>query len=216
MNTNPEAKRILCLGDSNTWGWVPGKMGTERFAIDVRWPGVLQKLLGDGYEVIEEALGARTISTDDPRPELPLRNALQTLPIILESHLPLDLVVIMLGTTETKEMMNLSAQEIGQKMHELILCIKNFRTLDDSASPEVLILVPPIVDERAEFASTLFRGATKKCKELASIYRELAKLQGCLFFDTSSVAIVGEDGVHITEQGHKAIAEGIVEILTRL
>lgn len=183
-------------------------MGKERYGTDIRWPGVLQKLLGEDYEVIEEALGARTISTDDPRPELPLRNALQTLPIILESHLPLDLIIIMLGTTETKEMMNLSAEEIGVKMKEMIQFVKGHKTLDNSTSPQVMLLAPPVVDETAEFASKLFKGATQKCKDLLSVYKELAGELGIRFFD-ASIARVGEDGVHITEEGHLKIAEGI-------
>lgn len=214
MNTHSSAKRILCYGDSNTWGWVPGKMGKERYAADIRWPGVLQELLGKDYEVIEEALGARTISTDDPRPELPLRNALQTAPIILESHLPLDLVIIMLGTTETKEMMPLSAPEIGEKMGDLIGFIQNFKTLENFSSPRILLLVPPIVDETTEFAATLFKGATKKSKKLRDVYSSLAQRSRTLFFDASH-AEVGIDGVHITKNGHQSIAEGVATVVRR-
>ena len=60
MNTNPKAKRILCFGDSNTWGRIPGKK-FRRFPVDQRWTGILQKLLGEDYEVIEEGLTARVV-----------------------------------------------------------------------------------------------------------------------------------------------------------
>lgn len=61
-------KRILCFGDSLTWGWIPVTEGvpTERFPRDVRWTGVMADRLGDGYEVIEEGLSARTTTAEDP------------------------------------------------------------------------------------------------------------------------------------------------------
>lgn len=57
MNRNNKAKRVLCYGDSNTWGRVPSGMGEERYPVDTRWPGILQNLLGENYEIIEEGLG---------------------------------------------------------------------------------------------------------------------------------------------------------------
>ena len=62
MNTNPNAINILCFGDSNTYGQKPDKTG--RYEANVRWTGVLQQLLGDGYYVIEEGLGSRTTDAD--------------------------------------------------------------------------------------------------------------------------------------------------------
>ncbi len=61
-------KRILCFGDSLTWGWVPvaDGMPTERFPRDRRWTGVLADQLGDRHVVIEEGLSARTTNIDDP------------------------------------------------------------------------------------------------------------------------------------------------------
>ena len=61
-------KRIMCFGDSLTWGWVPVIEGvpTTRYSADVRWTGVMQKELGRDYVVIEEGLSARTTPLDDP------------------------------------------------------------------------------------------------------------------------------------------------------
>ena len=64
-------KRILCYGDSNTWGYDPVETGTEgsaaaRFPEDVRWTGVLQRQLGPGYRVLEEGLNGRTTAFQDP------------------------------------------------------------------------------------------------------------------------------------------------------
>jgi lysophospholipase L1-like esterase len=211
MNING-TKRILCYGDSNTWGWVPSRMGKQRFDASVRWPGVLQKKLGDTYEVIEEGLGARTTMFDDPRPEFPGRNGLETLQVILESHLPLDYVILMLGTTDTKEMMNLSSDDIALGMRKLIISIKQFRTLDGTKSPEILVVVPPIVDERCEFASKLFAGGTQKAELLRELYSQVADEEDVLFLDpTKDVSVDAAEGVHIDAQNHRKLAELIFE-----
>lgn len=57
-------RHILCYGDSNTWGYTPGT--GERHAPDVRWTGVLRRLLGEGWEVLEEGMNGRTTVFDNP------------------------------------------------------------------------------------------------------------------------------------------------------
>ena len=96
------AKRILCFGDSLTWGWVPvaDGMPTERYPRKDRWPGALADKLGSDYLVLEEGLSARTTNIDDPTD--PRLNGSKYLPASLASHLPLDLVILMLGTNDTK------------------------------------------------------------------------------------------------------------------
>ena len=89
-------RTILCFGDSNTWGDPPG--GNGRFAWHERWTGILQSSLGDGFRVIEEGLCGRTTCFDDPFS--PNRNGLAYLTVALETHCPLDLLIIMLGTND--------------------------------------------------------------------------------------------------------------------
>ena len=202
--------RILCYGDSNTWGWVPSSMGTKRYS--GRWPVVLQRLLGDKYTVIEEGLGGRTTSFDDPRSEFPERNGLKTLPIILETHLPLDLVIIMLGTTDTKEMLNLSSEKIAEGMSSLVKVTKKYRTLTGTSSPQILIIVPPIVKEDCEIASKLFKGGTLKGKKLVELYERVAKEEGVLYLDpTTNIKVDDKEGIHIDEQNHERLAKLIYE-----
>jgi lysophospholipase L1-like esterase len=87
-------KTILCYGDSNTWGYAPGT--GKRYLRHERWTGVLQQLLGSNAVVIEEGLNGRTTTLDDPTK--PFRNGKDYLIPCLDSHAPLDLVVLMLGT----------------------------------------------------------------------------------------------------------------------
>ena len=103
-------KTVLCYGDSNTWGFDPATR--TRFPPHVRWTGVLGQRLGDGYQVIEEGLNGRTTRWDDPIE--PDRNGLAYLRPCVESHQPLDLIVIMLGTNDLKRRFDLSASDIAQ------------------------------------------------------------------------------------------------------
>lgn len=217
MNINTKTKRILCYGDSNTWGWVPQSMGLARFPIENRWTGILQKLLGSDYEVIEEGLGGRTTMFDDPRPEFPERNGAKILPIILESHLPLDLVIIMLGTTDTKEMMKLSGEQIVDGMHNLVKIVKNYKVLTGYSSPRILIIVPPVVNEKASFASTLFKGASQKGVYLIEAYKQLADNEGLLYLNPTEEVMVDEnEGVHIDSRNHQILAELIYKKLNQI
>ncbi len=208
MNTNKLAKRILCYGDSNTWGWVPNSLGAQRYSAEERWPGRLQTLIGNGYDVIEEGLGARTTMFEDPRPDYPGRNGLQTLPVVLETHLPLDFIILMLGTTDTKAMMNLTSEQISEGMRRLVKTIKQYRLLDGSQPPQILIVVPPIVNEQADFASKLFQGSSVKSRALIEAYREVSEAEGVLYLDpTSEVMVDPADGVHLNADNHRWLAQ---------
>src|SRR6185312_15728191 len=122
-------KTILCYGDSNLRGFIPGtfdeKTGlSARYAKNKRWTGVLQNKLGDKYDVIEEGLNGRTTNLDEIIPGRPFRNGLALLPACLESHYPIDLVIFMLGTNDTKVQFNRTAEEIAEGMRELVKVIK--------------------------------------------------------------------------------------------
>lgn len=216
MNINPEALRILCFGDSNTRGYIPGSMGKKRYPSNVRWTGVLQSELGNKYEVIEEGLDARTTAYNDPRPEYPLRNGRQLLQISLDIHKPFEWVVIMLGTTDTKEMLGLTPQEIARGMEENIKLIKSYDYGDKVKVPEILMVTPPVVKEEAEFASQFFEGATEKGKQLVSLYKNLAKKYSCNYLDSSNIAEPdGIEGVHLTKESHKNLGEAIFKIIKK-
>lgn len=153
---------------------------------------------------------------DDPRPEFPERNGLKTLPIILESHLPLDYVIVMLWTTETKEMMNISSQETTEGMRQIIKTIKWYKILEWTTTPQIILIVPPIVQETADFASKLFIWGTAKATALRDSYAQLAKEEGILYLDpTEKVKVDEHDGVHIDEVNHKKLATIIFDIIKK-
>src|SRR3989338_4272861 len=123
MNLNSNTKKIICYGDSNTWGCIPDSV--ERYSVGVRWTGLLQKMLGEDYEVIEEGLNGRTTVLDDPQVERIGKNGKTYLLPCLESQNPLDMVVVMLGTNDTKAKFNRTPQQIAEGLEELIRIIKD-------------------------------------------------------------------------------------------
>ena len=206
---------ILCFGDSNTWGYVPGK--GERFPREVRWPGVLGRELGDGVLVIEEGQNGRTTVWDDPVEGH--KNGLAYLVPCLESHRPLDLVVLMLGTNDLKARFSVPPFDIGWSIRSLLDAICRSGAGRSGKPPGALLVVPPPLGTLTEFAE-LFAGGPEKSRRLAPQYRAAAGAFGADFLDAADAAAVSDaDGVHLDAGGHetlgKAVAAKVREIRRR-
>jgi len=138
-------KNIMCYGDSLTWGWVPVKEGspTHRYPYDQRWTGVMAAALGSGYHMIEEGLSARTTCLDDPND--PRLNGANYLPSAIASHLPLDLVIVMLGTNDTKSYFRRTPYEIANGMAKLVgqILTSAGGIGTPYPAPRALVIAPP-------------------------------------------------------------------------
>ncbi|AQA02817.1 hydrolase [Mycobacterium sp. MS1601] len=208
-------RRILCFGDSLTWGWIPVEEGvpTERFPRDVRWTGVLADLLGDRYEVIEEGLSARTTTAEDPAD--PRLNGSQYLPSCLASHLPLDLVILMLGTNDTKANFGRTPFDIATGMGVLATQVLTSAGGVGTSypAPQVLIVAPPPLGELPHpWFDLVFSGGREKTAELARVYSALASFMKVPFFDAGSVISTdGVDGIHFTEANNRDLGVALAE-----
>ena len=198
-------KTVLCFGDSNTWGYEP--LVARRYPADVRWTGVLQNSLGDGFRVIEEGLNGRTNVTNEA--ERPIRSGLDVLPVILESHRPLDLVVIMLGTNDLKHDFNLSAEQIADGARQVCRCVIDCEYLLDNP-PQILLISPTHVELMTEEEQGLFIGAIEKSRELAEHYQAVAENLGIHFLDASKIVVKTDlDGVHWDADQHYKFGESL-------
>ena len=215
-----EQKRILCFGDSLTWGWNPVVDGVpvNRYPKAIRWTGVLADELGSGFEIIEEGLSGRTTNLDDP---LDSRlNGSNYLPSALASHLPLDLVVLMLGTNDTKSYFNRSSSDIAIGMAYLVGQVAKSAGGVGTAysAPQTLIIAPPPIQRiDIDWFKIEFSGAEQKTKELAEKYRALSEISGSHFLNAGEIICTnGVDGIHFSEQNNldlgKAVAEKIKQI----
>lgn len=226
VNTTEKIK-IMCYGDSNTFGWMPVEIGapTTRYPSDVRWTGILQKELGDQYQIIEEGLNGRTAGVDDYAnglsdaisKDLNL-NGRPTLLPILKSQLPVDLVVIMLGTNDVKYYLEQTPEQIAVSMEKLATLVNESVQKETEwmqyEAPKVLIIAPvPVIQGKAAGLNELFQGGDVPSKELAKLYEEVANKTGAEFFDAASLIPVadGVDGIHLTPEAHNKLGIALAE-----
>ena len=195
--------RILCYGDSNTWGYISGT-DHQRYGEDERWTKVLAKKLGENFEIIEEGLNSRTLISNDNRPEREGRNGYEYLLPCLDSHDPIDLVIIMLGTNELKTTYNKSIEEIGDIFEKyFVKTILNRKSQFQNKYPELLIVAPPLAKDDGKGK---YEGALEKSERFNEIYGEIAEDNDCYFIDNSLLE-TGIDGVHLTKESHNLLAE---------
>lgn len=198
-------RSVLCYGDSNTWGYEPGSK--RRLDHTQRWPGVLREDLSTGYLVAEEGLNGRTTVWTDPLAEY--RNGKHLLMPCLETHKPLDLVILMLGTNDLKRKFSASPYDIARGVAVLITIIRTSNSGGDGASPEILLLCPPPVGKLTEFAE-MFEGAEEKSRQLARHYRSVASEFGCHFLNTGEIIRSSDiDGIHLEAGEHAKLGAAV-------
>jgi lysophospholipase L1-like esterase len=205
-------KTILCYGDSNTWGYNPRTQ--DRFTTAERWTGVLTQELGAAFRIVEEGLNGRTTVWDDPIEGY--KNGKEYLIPCLESHRPIDLVVIMLGTNDLKTRFSVSAYDIAQSVAVLVDLVQRSTAGPAGGAPRVLLVAPPVVGKLTGFAE-MFEDAQAKSAKFSEYYRNVADLYRCEFLDAAQVIVSSElDGIHFEADQHqklgKAVAVRVKEI----
>ena len=200
-------KHILCIGDSNTHGYCADPRACEdggiRFNENERWPCLLQQKLGESWLVTEEGLSGRTTVFEDP-----IHESMSTLPVLyplLKSHEVIDLLILMLGTNDTKERFNASAALIGQGMARLI---QKAKTVDcwGTHEPRILVVAPPPIGEGFH-DEIMGHGCVEKSRNIARWYALVAVQEGCDFLDAHGCDFNQIDFMHLTRQGHAQLAE---------
>ena len=215
-------KHIICFGDSNTHGYCADPAdcadGGIRFNEDERWTRLLQKKLGDEYLVIEEGLSGRTTCFDDPIHEA--MSGLDYITPCLKSHEDVDLLIIMLGTNDTKDRFYASAGCIAIGMGRLV---KKAMATEcwGGKKPNILVLCPPPIGDgmhTSACAETMGKLCAERSRELAYYYKEQCQLIGCHFADAAEMgAEFNEvDYMHLTRKGHAALAEALAKLVPEL
>ena len=193
-------RHVICLGDSNTHGYCGAQEGETlcggRFSEAERWPCLLQRALGEEYLVIEEGLCGRT--TVFPDPLEPGLDAISYLRPCLLSHAPVSLLILMLGTNDTKERFGLSAEEIARGMERLARQAMS----EDCWGPG------------GPEAAAMGRGCAEKSRQLAEHYRRLAARLGARFLDGEGCELNRVDHMHLTQAGHAQLAARVGAVLS--
>ena len=205
-------KHILCYGDSNTWGYVPAGNGA-RFPSNVRWPGVLSKLLRTNYRITEEGLCGRTTVWDDPFAPGIERNGRKIIGTILDSHKPLDLVILLLGTNDLKTCFAATPQDIATGAELLALAAHNIDFgPGEGKPPSVLVVCPPSVWEVTTSFGPLFKGGREKSLALREAFRQMSKRNGVpLLYAEDFVQSDPSDGIHLSAESHGILGQEVAK-----
>ena len=206
---------ILVFGDSNSHGTMAmtrfGQL--DRFPRAARWPEVMGMALG--RDVVVEGHPGRTTVHDDPI-EGAHKNGLTVLPALLESHRPLSLVVVMLGTNDCKARFSLRGWDIAAgagRLAQVVLA----STAGPRGRPPLAMLVAPVPVEEAGVLAETFQGGRARSRAIAPALEAEAARLGCAFLDAGRHAAVDPtDGVHLTEGGHATLGRAMVEAVGAL
>lgn len=199
-------KTIVCYGDSNTYGFNP-KNGM-RYPQNVRWTGRLAALLGDAYQIVEEGCNGRTTVFDDPIEGW--KNGLYYVKPCLNSHKPVDMVILMLGSNDLKRTFCASAEDIANGAKRLVEEIYDFADQKQGFRPKVILVSPPVIGPAivdSSFAYAFDETAIKRSEEFAKHYMQVARSCNCIFVNAAQYVTSSEvDGLHLSEDAHEALA----------
>lgn len=171
--------------------------------------------LGPGWQVIAEGHPGRTSVHDDPI-EGAHRNGSRVLLSLLESHRPLDLVILMLGTNDLKARFGVSAQEIALGVESLVSTVRSSASGPDAGAPQILVVTPTPILETGVLAD-FFRGGAAKSQGLADTFATMGQRAQVPVFDAGSVCAVSTtDGVHFEPNALVALGEALADQVQKL
>lgn len=199
-------KRILCYGDSNTWGFIAGT--GQRYSSDIRWTGRLQKMFPE-YTIIEEGMNGRTTVYDDPL--TPGCNGLTYLTPCLISQAPLDMVIISIGTNDLKVT---AGRQAGAAAQGVGMLVNKTREILGKDIPILIISPIWIGYERKDQGPlwVLSESCYEESRKFPMFFNAIAMQLGCYILDAQEVAQPGKtDAVHMDEENHAKLADAVAE-----
>lgn len=204
-------KEILIYGDSYVYGKIPGG---DRYSISQRFSGLVQEMLGSDYMIVEEGLRGRMLFGENKY--FPERDGFQQFGPIVGSHLPLDLIVFVLGANDCNSGNELEPHEIANKYALYLDKIKFWCEFHKCLLPQILIVTPPILDEiSAQKAfGNIFAGSAKKSKLLQDTVYDVSKDFGWEVLKASEhVSVSSIDGIHLDLENNRKLATQITTII---
>ena len=178
----------------------------------------MQQALGGDYKVIEEGQNGRTIATEDPAEGE--KNGLSYIGACLESHTPLDYVIIMLGSNDCKRKFSYSSMDIAGEMQIMLEKVQSYNRYRCNDMFKVILVAPP------HFADTIrdswlgdsfgYENAVKLSKELATWYKQLADMYGCTFVDAAEyVKASPVDSIHLDSESQRTLGMALAEVIKK-
>jgi len=206
---------VVCFGDSLTWGFNP--VDKSRYGHDIRWTRLLQKVLGPDFYVVEAGVNGRTTVFEDPVKGD--KNGLKHLETVRKTHMPVDILVLMLGTNDLQARFGMNAETIAIAMGRLLDFAR--RPTDDveGRAPKVLLMAPPPLAsmDGTPFAAQFSEQSVAESHRLAACYRQKAAEYGAAFFDTGSVMSASAvDAIHFDAEPQADLAKAVAAEVRKL
>ncbi len=202
---------ILVYGDSMSWGIIPESRQRQPFA--KRWTGVLQQALGNSYRVIEECLNGRTTQFDDP--SRLARNGLSTINMILETHAPIDFVIVMLGINDFQDVIGATARDSAKGLRKLVAQIQSFKPESMQVPAAVMVIIPPEIQKPRSTMSAKFSGYARAEHSEKEYIAALADLSVSTVLSSAVIGLSKVDGIHLDEADHLTLGRHIALQLSK-
>jgi lysophospholipase L1-like esterase len=207
---------VLCYGDSNTHGTAPMREldDVARFGPGERWAGIMRTTLGSDWWVVEEGLPGRTTVLDDPIEGI-YKNGLTALPAVLESHRPIDIITIALGTNDLKMRFSMPPTDIAAGAGILVEIVRNvLRPFGEQ--PKILLMAPPPILETGCLAD-MFAGGAAKSQSFGRHYAAMAKKLDVGFLDFGTlIKSSAVDGIHFDRDAHQNLGSAVAKAVRAL
>jgi len=204
--------RILCYGDSNTYGF--NAEDSSRFPSDVRWPSVMAQQLGEGMHVIEEGCNGRTILDVSPFDDM--LNGTSYLPGCIDRHNPLHMIIIYLGVNDLFLSSQITVKRIAEGLMSLVSISQDHSKNSEGEPAKLLIIAPPPVNPATAYHEYYAR-EIENSLQFTREYERVAKAYGCLFLNAGTVIQAVElDGVHIDAENHRRLGAFVADFIKKI
>lgn len=199
-------KKILCFGDSNTYGFIPSS--GKRYDENSRWSGILKKLLREEYEIIEAGCNNRTAFCDNPAGVN--ETGYKVLPSLLTPDI--DCVILAIGINDLQYLYNISMKDYENGLENLIGIVRT-----KLPRAKIILLSPSVITEdilNSYFAALFDETSIEKSKQLSAIYERAARKENCKLLDLKKIASPSKtDGLHYEKIEHIKIANAIFDLI---
>ena len=193
-------KKILCFGDSNTFGYIPES--AKRYDENTRWTALLNKKLGSNYTVIEGGYNNRNGFTDSIDGEF--FTGYKILPQYLKDNIDIDIVILWIGINDIQKFYNPTFDDIRTGLDSMI------KTLKLSVN-DIIVVSPPEISEnilKGHFSYQFDETSVEKFKHLPELYKDVSDKNNVHFININQYIKVSEfDGLHYSKESHSIIAD---------
>jgi len=204
-------KKLLCFGDSNTWGCSP--FDSTRYDEKTRWPMVMGSILGEAYTIIENGLNGRTVLNLSPVDKM--ANGIESIADVISNYIPLDIAIISLGLNDVFIAEDSTPDQISGGVEEIIDIIRNTHRSKGFKEPEIILVSPNSFNLEVE-GSAFFELQINKLKCLPDAYSRLSARKKAHFFNASDYVTGSNiDGSHLLAEGHILLGKKLAEFILR-